>query len=333
MRLLRALPAAFVLGAALLVVPAAAPSPALGLGPLPDCRLDDIMTSPRDNDSWSMTLVDTILRVERTYVPPDLVPVSNAGIVGGGSIRKVAINDLRAMGKAAKANGTPLGNLSSYRSYRQQVKVFNRYANAYGYNQAVKFSARPGHSEHQLGLAIDFMADGGPSPMIGDWATTRTGKWMLNHAWEFGWVLSYPKGKYGATCYTYESWHYRYVGRELAARIHASGLTIREYLWANYTTAEVPTGAPGASASPPTSSPPSPPASATASSSATPSTTASPSSPVSPSPNVVPAMPPASPSGTWFGLDPPVAVAIILLVLASVGLIATLRFRGRARRG
>jgi zinc D-Ala-D-Ala carboxypeptidase len=328
MRLPRALPAALALGAALLAFPVAAPAPVAGVGPLPACRLDDILTSPRDYDSWSVTLVDTILRVERTYVPPDLVPLSNAGVGGGGSIRKVTINDLRAVAKAARANGTPLGNVSAYRSYRQQVKLFNSYAKAYGYKEAVKFSARPGHSEHQLGLAIDFAAAGTSSFVSG---TSATGRWLAKNAWEYGWVLSYPRGKYETTCYTNEPWHYRYVGRELARKIHDSGLTIREYLWANYTTAVVPTGRPGAS---PTVEP-SPSADVNATTEVSPSATptASPSSSIAPSPGVVPTMPPASPSGTWFGLDPPVVVAMVLLVLASIGLAASLRFRGRSRSG
>jgi D-alanyl-D-alanine carboxypeptidase len=330
MRLLRAFPAALVLGAALLGVPAAAPSPALGVGPLPDCRIDDILTTPRDYDSWSTTLVDTILRVGRTYVPPDLVPVSRAGVVGGGSIREIAINDLRAMEKAAEAHGTPLGNVSSYRSYRTQVKLFNSYAQAYGFKEAVKFSARPGHSEHQLGLAIDFSVAGGKGFISGD---STTGQWMAANAWKFGWVLSYPKGKYRITCYTYEPWHYRYMGRDVAAKIHASGLTTREYLWANYTTTVVPAGTPGAA--PPVQPSPSADASPTpeVSPSPSPSANASPSSSVAASPSPLPTMPPASPSGTWFGLDPPVVVAIVLLVLASIGLAGSLAMRGRVRRG
>ena len=63
---------------------------------------------------------------------------------------------------------------------------------------------------------------------------------MKAHAWEYGFVMSYPKGKIDVTCYDFEPWHFRYVGRELAAQIHASGLTPREYLWANFTTTVVP---------------------------------------------------------------------------------------------
>src|SRR5262245_7105677 len=83
--------------AGLLAMPAASPVPALGVGPLPACRIDDILTIPRDYDSWQTTLVDWILSVGPDYKPPDLVSISAAGVTGGGQIRKVAFNDLMAM--------------------------------------------------------------------------------------------------------------------------------------------------------------------------------------------------------------------------------------------
>src|SRR3990170_5213927 len=97
---LRALASALILGAGLLAVPAAAPFPVAAIGPLPECRLDDILTVPRDYGSWSTTLVDWLLRVGKDYKPPDLVSVRDAGLTGSGYVRKVAVDDLRAMAKA-----------------------------------------------------------------------------------------------------------------------------------------------------------------------------------------------------------------------------------------
>jgi hypothetical protein len=88
--------------------PASAPPPVSALGPLPECRLVDILTVPRDYDSWSTTLVDWLLSVGEDYVPPDLVPVSEAGITGPGLIRQVAIDDLRALAQAAADAGNPI---------------------------------------------------------------------------------------------------------------------------------------------------------------------------------------------------------------------------------
>jgi D-alanyl-D-alanine carboxypeptidase len=215
-----------------------------GMGPLPACRYDDIMTSPRAYHDWPITLVDTILRVSRDYIPPDLVDASVAGIPGNGRVRAVMVDDLREMAIAAKAAGAPIAIQSAYRSYETQEEVFAGWVQVHGRERALQLSARPGHSEHQLGLAIDFRSAGGSDPFSGNWQLTEQGKWMKAHAWEYGFVMSYPHDKLGVTCYAFEPWHFRYVGRELAAAIRGSGLSQREYLWANFTTTVVPARTP-----------------------------------------------------------------------------------------
>lgn len=215
-------------------------SPVRAVGPLPACRYDDILTTPRGYDEWSTTLVDTILRLPSSYTPPDLVKVSSLGVPGTGQVRAVIATDLQAMSTAAAAAGSPIGVESAYRSYADQQRVFAKWVSLYGRSQALRISARPGHSEHQLGLTIDFRSDPPVATLNNSWGTTAAGKWMRIHAWEYGFVMSYPKGKSALTCYDYEPWHFRYVGRDLAANVHASGLTLRQYLWANFTTAVVP---------------------------------------------------------------------------------------------
>ena len=326
-RSLRSIVAALLLGAALFVLPAATPSPAAAVGPLPACRFDDILTFPREYDVGPTTLVDTILSVGKDYVPPDLVAVSRAGVGGGGSVRRIAFDDLKAMAAAAKANGTPLSNISTYRSYATQVKLFNGYVDAYGYDEAVKFSARPGHSEHQLGLTVDFVSPG--AGISSSWESTRTGGWMARNAWKYGWLMSYPKDTYARVCYTYEPWHYRYVGRDVAKAIHDSGSTIREYLWANYTMVDPTTGLPIPSPTLTPTPPPTPSPSPTASPTVLPSATAS-----QPNPTAGPvATPPTANAGTWFGVDPPTLVAGFMLVLVSIGLLASLGVARRSRQG
>lgn len=313
MRSRRALAGALAFGAALLAIPMTVASPVAAIGPVPGCDLGDIMTVPRDYDSWSVTLVDRLLRVEEDYVPPDLVPVTDAGIAGGGYVRRVAIDDLRAMSAAAASDGTPIGVWSPYRSYEEQVQIFNGYANQFGFEDAILYSQRPGHSEHQLGLGIDFMTAGGGSPLPGDWGATPAGRWMATNAWEFGWVLSYPLGEGGsydwndAACFHYEPWHYRYLGREIAAKVHESGLTIREYLWTHFTMVDPTNGLPIPTATPiPTPIPtPSPRVTPTASPSATSSHTSMPPSPAGGTP---------SPAGGWLGLDPPVVAVVFVLI-------------------
>ena len=107
----------------------------------------------------------------------------------------------------------------------------------HGYATASQESARAGHSEHQLGTALDFRSHGGAAPWTyWDWGKTRAGAWLRTNAWQFGFVMSYPKGESAVTCYAYEPWHYRYVGRARTAIIQSSGLTLREFLWAEQTT-------------------------------------------------------------------------------------------------
>jgi LAS superfamily LD-carboxypeptidase LdcB len=284
-RLLRAPVAALLVSAGLLAASGATPGSVDALGPLPDCRLANFMTVPRDYDQWSTTLVDWLLRVPRSYKPPDLVPVGEAGIAGPGLIRAVAIDDLRALADAAAANGTPISVNSPYRSYADQVASFNGWVGVDGYDDAITYSQRPGHSEHQLGLTIDFQTLNGGSALQGDWATTPTGAWMQANAWRYGWMISYPKAEDGslfsqATCFHYEPWHYRYLGREVARKVHRSGLTIREYLWKHYTMVDPVTGEALATPTPtltpsPTPSPTPVPTPSTTAGSATPSPTAS----------------------------------------------------------
>lgn len=251
-------------GLALGVLAGVFPLPASASGSLPSCDLGDVLTVPRGYDDWSVTLVDRLLRVEADYVPPDLVRASEAGIGGGGRIRAVAADDTRAMARAAAAAGAPIGVWSGYRSYREQVGLFTMYSNENGFDSAITYSQRPGHSEHQLGLGVDFMSAGGGSPLPGDWGKTPAGAWMRENSWRYGWVNSYPRGEGGTrwndrTCFRYEPWHYRYLGREMAAKVHRSGLTIREYLWRNHTLLDstgravtTPTSTPATTGRPPT---------------------------------------------------------------------------------
>lgn len=306
---------------------------ARAMGPLPACRYDNILTTPRAYTSWSKTLVDTILRVPSTYVPPDLVPVSQAGLNGSLQIRAVAIEDLTEMAAAAKAAGSPIAVQSAYRSFNQQKATFDYWVSIDGYSGALKVSARPGHSEHQLGLAIDFKSAAGGPPWEGtDWALSPAGKWMKANAWKYGWLMSYPKGEEATVCYSYEPWHYRYVGRELAATIHGSGLTVREYLWTHFTTAEVPpptaSGQPATSPSTVPSVAPSQPVpdvspGATFSRSLPPpATTLTPSAP--------PTAPPTAPAGD---AGPGATVTIAAIVIAAVALLLIgAGWAGRRRR-
>jgi D-alanyl-D-alanine carboxypeptidase len=213
-----------------------APSPVptphhVSAGPsLPECRYLDEAAQPGPGGDWTLAVVDSVFRLPPGYAPPDLVPVSRAGVNGSGRVRASVVADLEAMVKRAHAQGIALAVRSAYRSEARQRTVFAGWVRSSGRPAALRSSARPGHSEHQLGTTIDFSADGG-APWIGDFSRSRSGRWLAAHGPEYGFVPSYPDGAFDRTCYAAEPWHFRWVGREHAAAATASGLTLREWLW------------------------------------------------------------------------------------------------------
>jgi D-alanyl-D-alanine carboxypeptidase len=213
---------------------------------VPSCRIADTLTAQPSYTAWNRTVLDTIYRVTSSYVPPGLRSTAYAGLNGGYLVRGFVIADLKAMANAARAAGARLAVESAYRSYATQRSTFAYWVGVSGYAAALRKSARAGHSEHQLGTTLDFRSYGGSAPWYyADWGTSRAGRWLKANAWKYGFVMSYPKGMSSVTCYSYEPWHYRYVGRAAAAVIRASGLTLREYLWRQQTAvAPTPTPSP-----------------------------------------------------------------------------------------
>ena len=201
--------------------------------PLPACAYQDKPAVGDPNTDWATMVLDTIYRLPADFAPRKVVSTSKAGLQKGYEVIPAVIDDLRAMHDASVDADAEIAIRWAYRSYAEQQGAFGYWVNQSGEAAALKKSARPGHSEHQLGTAIDFRSADSLEPPwdYDDWATTEAGTWMLANAWRFGFVLSYPKGKEAQTCYAYEPWHYRYVGRDLARQIHASGETPREFLW------------------------------------------------------------------------------------------------------
>jgi D-alanyl-D-alanine carboxypeptidase len=321
---LRAAVVALALAGGMLIGPLGGTAPVLGVGALPPCQIGDLTANPGPNDDWATTLLDWSFTVGPDYKPADLVSVHKGNLGGGGLVRQVAIDGLKALTAAAKANGTPLEAYAAYRSYATQTTLFNDGVKAYGYDAAITYWGRPGHSEHELGLAIDFIAVGDARISSG-FESTRAGGWMAKNAWKYGWLMSYPKGKQSVVCLHYEPWHYRYYGVDLAKKIHESGLTPREYLWANFTqfntdltplaAAASPSALPAASASP------------SASTQIEPSTGIATSIPATPA-----ATSPATTNTASSGLEPMVVFAIVLLALAVIGVIASVRYLQRRPR-
>jgi D-alanyl-D-alanine carboxypeptidase len=222
-----------------------------------------VLTPERDYARPDATVLDWTNALTRGYEPPDLVSALTGAavaptpfaiipepgvtaadilIVQGkpgyeavladdahALVRRIVYPDLAALREAARAAAHPLVIVSAYRSYAQQELTFDYWVGVGGYERALRTSARPGHSEHQLGTTLDF-GDGSAAPWeYEDWAATPTGGWLSQHAPEYGFVMTYPPGKSAVTCYDYEPWHYRWVGRDVASRVTASGRSLREF--------------------------------------------------------------------------------------------------------
>ncbi|HEY8527438.1 MAG TPA: M15 family metallopeptidase [Acidimicrobiales bacterium] len=179
---------------------------------------------------WDTVVVDPTYRLPADFEPPDLVDVSAAGFEPTGDrVRRGVIGDLTALRRAAEANGTPFIVVSAFRSYEHQRRLYEQQVAEAGRDTADARTARAGHSEHQLGTTIDVL-DPNSTELTTAFADTPAGRWLAAHAHEYGFVLSYPDEGRERTCYDYEPWHLRYVGRETARRIHDSGLVPREWM-------------------------------------------------------------------------------------------------------
>jgi D-alanyl-D-alanine carboxypeptidase len=162
------------------------------------------------DDPYLTVLVDKNHPLPESYEPDDLVDLSTLPLTvsrTGLRLRRILIPDLTAMTEAASTEGVRLVIGSAFRTYQYQATLYERNVNELGKEQADRESARPGTSQHQLGLTVDF------GSITEEFANTAEGKWLAEHAWEYGFSLSYPQGLEELTGYMYEPWHFRYLAR------------------------------------------------------------------------------------------------------------------------
>ena len=178
---------------------------------------DNNISNNYDNivSSDSPTYINGILIVNKKYSLPSTY---NPGV------DPEAGNALSNLQTGAANAGYSMPLLSGFRSYSTQKVLYNSYVQTDGVEAADTYSARPGHSEHQTGLAFDV---GNIDYGYGD---TDAGRWLNDHAHEYGFIIRYLKGKESITGYVYEPWHIRYVGLNVASEIHTRGITLEEYL-------------------------------------------------------------------------------------------------------
>lgn len=163
------------------------------------------------------------------FRPADLVAPYGVRNNGGGNIQADAADALSAMALAVKDAGAgAIGLESSFRSYQTQRSTYAGHVANFGAARADQVSARPGHSEHQTGLGIDVIPCGSGCGSIDDVAGSTEGAWIVEHAWEYGWIVRYTAGAEAVTGYSPEPWHLRYIGPELARAYHEGGWTSLE---------------------------------------------------------------------------------------------------------
>lgn len=180
-----------------------------------------------DQEDDILVLVNKNNKLTKSYVPPKLEKINTKYAYKDKKLRKEAREAFEKLSKKAKLEKLNIIAVSAYRSFDYQEELFSNYVKEKGKKYALKCSAKPGHSEHQTGLAVDVM---GSNNDYNRFAETEEFIWMQKHAFEFGFILRYPKGKEKITGFKYEPWHYRYVGPFIASIIHSEGLTLEEFM-------------------------------------------------------------------------------------------------------
>lgn len=194
--------------------------------------LETAPSPPLGNCDDPLALVDQRHPLPRDYVAGDLVPLGHHGIRtlrGDAALRRGAAEGLARLMEAAEAAGEDLVVASAYRSFSEQQAIHAELSALYG-EEAARISARPGHSEHQLGTTVDFTNAGAEYGVWSAFEETSAYRWLREHARDYGFVQSYRRGKEKETGYEAESWHYRYVGAENARRLEVTDLSLRAFL-------------------------------------------------------------------------------------------------------
>ncbi len=173
-----------------------------------------------------LALVNKNNKLTKSYVPSNLKKINTKYAHEDKYLREEAKIAFEKLSKKAKKENLNIIAVSAYRSFDYQEKLFNNYKKEFGKKYALKCSAKPGHSEHQTGLAVDVM---GSNKDYNKFAETEEFKWMKENAHKFGFILRYPKGKENITGFKYEPWHYRYVGIYIATIIYQEDLTLEEF--------------------------------------------------------------------------------------------------------
>lgn len=184
------------------------------MGYLPDTALESASVGDQ------FKVIDGILIVNKQYGLPESYDPG---------MKTEVMIQFERMKDVMETEGMHIDIGSGYRSYEYQLGVIERNIAAYGEEETRRSVAPAGYSEHQTGLTIDIINDQPQHNIVESFKDTKEGIWLAENSYRFGFILRYPDGKEEVTGYMYEPWHFRYVGEEMAGRIHNSGQTLEEY--------------------------------------------------------------------------------------------------------
>ncbi len=171
------------------------------------------------NLNTDLVLVNKQFKLDSTYIPNELVYVDTVDTINDKFVCSKVLAAYKQLYNDASEDDIKLVVFSAFRSYNYQDSI---------YVGNDDFSARPGHSEHQTGLALDISTrEIGLNQELGNY---KEGIWISKNAYKYGFTIRYPQGKEHITGYQYEPWHIRYVGKSVAKHLHDNNLTLEEYI-------------------------------------------------------------------------------------------------------
>ena len=182
------------------------------------CSTNSLASTFTDTNSL-LLLANKKNRLPEGYVPNDLVKVNIPCTNGSATMRAEAAASLETMYQAALKDNVSLAISSAFRDESYQSSLYYGYANSYGADYADTISSRPGYSDHQTGLAVDFV-EGSSADFNDDFEATASGRWLAANAHLYGFIMRYPPGKAAITGYSYEPWHFRYIGIASATAVY-----------------------------------------------------------------------------------------------------------------
>ncbi len=181
-----------------------------------------------------LVLVNKERSLPSDFIPKDLIvpniPFSFQEDLPKKKLKRIAAYAIENLFAAAADIGLKLVGISGYRSYQRQQSIFTVNSAKKGDFLANQYSAKPGHSEHQTGLAMDVSSASVDYRLITEFGETKEGEWLKENAANFGFIIRYPQGKEDITGYQYEPWHLRYIGIKHAIKISKNNLTLEDYL-------------------------------------------------------------------------------------------------------